>query len=90
MTKIERIRGVEIVSVDHDRRDINYLKPDGVVLWIHDASTEMLRAAEQALGSNQTVTLVIKEEGGLGRVFRHQLIDFPIDCQHMSIVTIDA
>ena len=66
MTKIERIHGVEIVSVDHDRRDINYLKPDGAVWWVHDASSEMLRVAEQALESNRTVKLVIKEEGGLG------------------------
>jgi len=66
LTKIERIHGVEIVSVDHDRRDINYLKPDGAVWWVHDASSEMLRVAEQALESNRTVKLVIKEEGGLG------------------------
>ena len=30
LTKIERVHGVEIVSVDHDPRDINHLKPDSL------------------------------------------------------------
>jgi hypothetical protein len=66
LTRIERLHGVEIVAVDRDRRAISYLRPDGAVWWIHDASAEMLQEAEQALKSNRTVTLVIKEEGGLG------------------------